>query len=403
MGSRLQAATTRGGSSKLSTAPKTTSGSVAAVSTSGPDITAVSTSGGGGGGGGGADFMLVLMQLVKAGSIVQKGEVVAEFDRQYMMNRLDDFRAGVLQQRLDMKNLVVNLDVVRESYRQAILAAKSNLEKADLDLKTTPVRSAIDAERLRLAREEADAKYKQTLDEAKYREISERSSIRMEELDFQQASLELKRAEANADRMLVKAPLGGLAVMQTIRRGTDIGQIQQGDQLYPGQFFMQVVDLKSMVVNASVNQVDVEKLRIGQKARVRFDAYPDLELPAHVYSIAAMGRPGGMRASYLREVPVRLKLDKPDPRVIPDLSVSVDVVIDSDTQAAAVAPLSSVFRDGAESKPYIFVRTATGFERREVELGLENYVAASIKSGLRPGEVIAAERPVENLPKAGVR
>jgi hypothetical protein len=61
-------------------------------------------SGGGGGGGGGAgqggsggsDFALVLLQVAKPGSHVKKGEVVAEFDRQYQLNRLDDYKATVL-------------------------------------------------------------------------------------------------------------------------------------------------------------------------------------------------------------------------------------------------------------------------------------------------------------------
>ena len=34
--------------------------------------------------------------------------------------------------------------------------------------------------------------------------------------------MELKRAEANADRMLIKAPINGLAVMQTMFRGTRV-------------------------------------------------------------------------------------------------------------------------------------------------------------------------------------
>jgi len=56
------------------------------------------------------------------------------------------------------------------------------------------------------------------------------------------SEIELRRAEANAGGMLVKAPLDGIAVMQTIFRGGDLGQIQQGDQLWPGMNFMTVVD-----------------------------------------------------------------------------------------------------------------------------------------------------------------
>src|SRR5277367_6590944 len=49
------------------------------------------------------DFSLVLRHAVKPGSQVEKGQVVAEFDRQYMLNRVDDYRAVVTQTEADLK------------------------------------------------------------------------------------------------------------------------------------------------------------------------------------------------------------------------------------------------------------------------------------------------------------
>src|SRR5947209_4546538 len=151
--------------------------------------------------------------------------------------------------------------------------------------------------------------------------------------------------------MLLKAPMDGIVVMQSIRRGMEFGQAQKGDQIYSGQMFMQIVDPASMVVNASVNQVDAELLRIGQKATVRLDAYPGLELPAHVYSIGAVPV-AGRRPNFMRQIPIRLKLDKVDPLVVPDLSASADVTLDSESQATLV-PLAAIFQDGPASKPFV--------------------------------------------------
>jgi multidrug efflux pump subunit AcrA (membrane-fusion protein) len=130
---------------------------------------------------------------------------------------------------------------------------------------------------------------------------------------------------------------------------------------------------------------------------VRFDAYPGLELPAHVVAIAAVTRTGGFRASYVKEIPVRLKLDQIDPRVIPDLSVSADVVLQSETAAVNV-PAGALFREG-DSKPFVFVREGTAeqpvWRRREVELGLASYITAAVRSGLKAGEIVALERPAD--------
>jgi multidrug efflux pump subunit AcrA (membrane-fusion protein) len=259
----------------------------------------------------------------------------------------------------------------------------------------------IDSERTKLAAEEAAAKYKQLLAEVKFVEAGYASQVRNAELELKQAQLELKRAETNADRMLVKAPIAGLVVMQTTLRGTELQQIQAGDQLFPGMRFMQIVDTSSMVVNATVNQVDADTLRVGAKATVRFDAFPGLELPAHVHAIGAMTRQGGFRASYVKDIPLILKLDKLDGRVIPDLSVSVDVELERGEQQATLVPIASVFEDAAGEGTYVFVQKGEGWERRPVQLGIADNLTVAVKSGIRAGEVVALDRPPEGIQKAG--
>jgi HlyD family secretion protein len=340
-----------------------------------------------------------LQVLAPNGSQVQKGDVVAEFDRQSMLNRLDDYRASVAQTEAVVRKKKAQLEVTRKAHEQKVFAAKGAVDKAALDLKTIPVRSAIDSEKYRLALEAAEAYYKQLVAETKFVEISEAATIRDAELELAQSKIELQRVENNVNRMVSKAPIQGLVVVQQTFRGGEFAQIQQGDQLFPGQSFMQIVDLRSMVVNATVNQVDVEKLRIGQKAHVHFDAYPDLDVPARVYSIGAMTKPGGFRSSFMKEIPVRLRLERIDPRVIPDLTVSADVVIEREDQANVV-PIEAVFQDAPEASRYVYVRGPGGWLRREVEPGLYNYTTVAIRSGLRPGEVVALSRP-QMAPKNG--
>ncbi len=342
-------------------------------------------------GGGGGDFTLILQHLVKPGSMVKKGEVVAEFDRQFMLQRLDDYESTMETARAQLAQQRANLDLARYTYKQNVEKAKAALEKARLDTRTLPVLSAIDAERVKLALEEAEAQYKQQLAQAKFVEEQERAQLKYAELEFKSLEIEYRRAETNSDRMLARANLDGMTVMQNIWRGGEMAQIQQGDQIYPGQFFMQVVDPNSMVINASVNQVDGEQVRIGMKARIRFDAYPGLEVPAHVVNVAAVPRSGGMRASFVREIPVRLKIDKMDPRIIPDLSCSVDVVLEEQNDTT-VAPLSGVFPDASTGKQVVYIKQGEAWIRREVETGLGNNLVVTVK-GLNPGEVIALDPP----------
>jgi multidrug efflux pump subunit AcrA (membrane-fusion protein) len=154
---------------------------------------------------------------------------------------------------------------------------------------------------------------------------------------------------------------------------------------------MQIVDPSSMIVNATVNQTDVERLRIGQKARVRFDAFPDLELPARVYAIGTVAKSSRFRADWVKEMAVALKLEKMDPRVIPDLSVSADVILQSE-EAPAVIPREAITQN-PQGQPYVWARVGSRWERRPIELGVMNNTMAAVRTGLREGEVIALEPP----------
>ncbi len=406
-------------SSRISTAPRSPSAGKSSArdnsavvddnmgSTSG-QLTGTGGGGGGGGGGsrgGGGDFSLLIQDVKSSGSPVKKGDKVAEFDRQYMMNRLDDYRASVVQAEMTFKKLQSNQKITRQSHDQQVLAAKNAMDKAELDMKTVPVLSAIESERLKLALEEARARHKQVASEEKYVIISEQAQTKASEIELEQAKIEYKRAEANADRMIAKAPMQGVVVVQSTFRGSEFGYFQQGDQVYPGQMFMQVVDPSSMVINASVNQADVDSLRIGMRAKIRFDAYPGLELPARLVMVGAIAKQGLARYAYKRDVPVRLRLEQMDARVIPDLSVSADVLI-SEEEAPAMVPMETIFdgvsvkdesagsgRDNGLMKAFVFVKSGEQWVRREVQVGIRGNTHAAIRAGLKPGEVVAADKP----------
>ena len=231
------AATSRLGSSSTAPAPATSTSTAPAAATS----TAMGPSGLGttsdelpptvGAGGASNDFLLVLQDVAPAGTMVRKGDQVAEFDRQYMLLRLDDYRASVFQSEAMLKSRKANLEISHKSHDQLVLAAKGALDKARLDLKTIPVLSDIDADKARLAFQQAEAKSQQLAQDPS--SASEQADTRNSELDLDEAKLELTRAEKNSDQMLAKAPIDGLVVMETTWRGGDFGQIQRGDQLWP--------------------------------------------------------------------------------------------------------------------------------------------------------------------------
>ena len=76
---------------------------------------------------------------------------------------------------------------------------------------------------------------------------------------------------------------------------------------------------------------------------MRFDAFPELVLPALVDPIGSLAK-GRLGSYYVREVPVFLELERTDPKVIPSLSASADVVLDRE-ETAEIIPHEAVFVD----------------------------------------------------------
>ena len=194
--------------------------------------------------------------------------------------------------------------------------------------------------------------------------------------------------------------MGGLVVVETIYRGNaQFGQVQNGDTVRPGTFFMRVVDLSKMVLSASVNQVDVQSVRIGQKCNVRLDAYPDLVLSGHVASIGALATAGGgsrfrrgSSGSFVKVVSVEIAIDDADQRVIPDLSGSADILFD-EQESALLVPRSAI--QTSDDDTTVFVRAGDQFVERPVKLGKMSGTTAIVLDGLSEGDEVALQRPPE--------
>lgn len=345
----------------------------------------------GGGGGGMGDFSLVLLKLETPGKRVKTGDVVAQFDPQFQAQRYDDYKDSVVQLENTIRKMRATLAATKEAHDQDVRTAKADWASALLDLKTADVRSRIDAEKFKLTAEEDEAKYKQLVAESALVDESQRAAIRSSELNRDQSRIELQRAENNVKLMTIKAPMDGIVVMQSIVRNGEFGQVREGDQVFAGMPFMQIVDSSSMVLNATVNQVDAERLRLGMKATVRLDAYPDARLPGTLVGIGAMSKTSTFRASYVGEIPVRIKIEAADARLIPDLTGSAEIVMGSVTETLLL-PRSAVFEEAGG--PYVFVQGPEGWTRKKVELGLSSFTQASIRSGLQKGDVIALQRPI---------
>jgi multidrug efflux pump subunit AcrA (membrane-fusion protein) len=127
------------------------------------------------------------------------------------------------------------------------------------------------------------------------------------------------------------------------------------------------------------------------KSKIRLDAYPDIEMPGTLIGIGALSKTSSFRASYVGEIPIRIKIERTDARVIPDLTGSAEIELNSESDTL-LAPREAVFQENGS--PVVFLQGSEGWIRKPVELGLVNFTTVAIHSGVKKGDVIALQRPM---------
>ena len=338
------------------------------------------------------DFQLVLTHLADSGSTVRQGDVVAVFDNVNMRIRLDDVGSERRDLESQIERLRANQHAARVAHEQNVRSAKANVETARLDLQTAPVRSSIQVSLFQLALEQAQATYRALQQQTEDFDSSQAAAMRGLELEAAATAVEEQRAAANLERMTVRAPISGLLIMQEVSRASEMAEVRAGDQLRPGQPYLQIVDTRSLVVEAAVNQADVMKLQTGARVYVHLDAYPDVEIPGRLRSVGPIARGASRRLNYVSEVPVKITLDRTDPVVLPRLTVNADVVLASESDVTII-PREAIFYDADGEQAHAYVQSDSGFEKRELELGIANNISAAVRSGVSEGDTVATEQP----------
>ncbi|MEO6042273.1 MAG: HlyD family secretion protein [Croceibacterium sp.] len=149
----------------------------------------------------------------------------------------------------------------------------------------------------------------------------------------QVAAAEARKAEAelNLRRTEVRAPMSG--------RVAQSGRLQVGQQAVTSLPMLTIVANGTSYVEANFKETDLNAMKVGQPAEVRFDAYKDRPLKGHVASIGAgtgavfsaipAQNATGNWVKVTQRVPVRIEFDQKSKRpLIAGLSAEVTVFTD---------------------------------------------------------------------------
>ena len=330
-----------------------------------------------------------IIALAEGGSFVKEGDVIAKLDAQSVFDHLDDVTAQVEQADLDLVRRRAIQAAEMEGLEQRLRAAKANLDKALLDERTAEVKPVVTQDLLHLAAMEARAIYEQTATEVPLTVERQLRDLNVAQIQRDRQARHRDRHRADLKRYEIRSPMNGLIVLSTLNRNGEARQMQVGEQLNPGQPILRVVDPGSMLLDGTINQAESEMFHLGQRASIRFDAYPNLRVRGRVRSVGAMAITSRRASNYIRRIPLTLSLDEQAAQVIPDLSASADVVVEQEETGLLVPREAIVVAAG---KVVVYVKQSTGdFAPREVQVGATSTTHAAILAGLSDGDEVAVQ------------
>lgn len=124
------------------------------------------------------------------------------------------------------------------------------------------------------------------------------------------------RAKAQLDRYEIRAPFDGVVVNKAAQPGEIISPVSAGGG-FTRTGVCTIVDMASLEIEVDVSEAYIARVSEGQRVEAVLDAYPDERLPARV--IATI--PAADRAK--ATVRVRIGFEKSDPRILPEMAISV--------------------------------------------------------------------------------
>jgi cobalt-zinc-cadmium efflux system membrane fusion protein len=198
--------------------------------------------------------------------------------------------------------------------------------------------------------------------------------------EVQRAQDRLKNLHISArqsdGRFALRSPVPGVVVERNVNPGMEV----RPDRDAP---LFVVSDIKKLTLIMAVFEVNLGKIRLGQKLSISVPAYPGELFPARVQYI------GQVLDENTRTVQVRCDLPNPDGRLLPGMYATITLESDPGDQAFVI-PLTAVFTEG--DADYVFIALDVNhYQQRPVEIGLRLKDKAVITQGLQPNELLVTE------------
>jgi len=333
---------------------------------------------------------LKIAKISEDGEEVEKGDTIMIFDP-------SEIKRAIVQAEQQ-------LEIARAEYEKLKSTQQSEIEDLEADLELAMISQEISKinfetsvyepeatkKEIQLKLESATIALNRAKEQIENKKIIHKEDLIQKALIIRQLTSTLADANTSMNNLFVVSPAKGIIIKELNWITNQKWAV--GDQPYSGSKIIELPDLTAMRAEVKINEVDVSKILPGQRVEIRPDAYSDSVYAAKVESVANLAQNKDFK-SKIKIFPVQISISGESEKLLPGLTVSCRIIVNEVPEVLFI-PLESLFRDQAIE--YVYLKSGSGFKRREIKTGAINTDFVIITEGLNEDELIALSDPFLN-------
>jgi len=331
-------------------------------------------------------WQMKITQLIPEGTIVKTGDFVAELDKSEIMNKIKEielsiqkYQSQILQSQLDS---TLNLSSARdemENLKFSLEEKKLLKEQSIYEPPAIQRQVEIDYERTKRAYDQAIANYSTKVKKAV-------ATLQIVGTDLSKEEQRMMQLLSALKEFTITAPADGMVIYAREWNGRSkvVGSTISAWE----PVVAKLPDLTSMESITYVNEVDIQKIKLGQSVQISLDAIPGKKFSGEVIKVANIGEQRSGSESKVFEV--KIKINEVDSTLLPAMTTSNEILVATQEDALFI-PLECLhFENG---KYYIYKRSNGEVVKQQVLIGLMNENEVIIEQGLTKDEEVMISFP----------
>ena len=335
-----------------------------------------------------------IQDLIPEGTVVDSGQWVATLDRSEADNSLKDILDNLEQKESEYMRTKLDTTMQLRELRDQLFNLSFAMEEAEITLEQSQyeppaaIRQAqIELEKAKRAYDQAEKNYGLKVQQA-------RAEMREAEINMARDQRSKEEMEAVMQKFDIYAPSSGMVIYKKDWSGQ---KRVAGSEINTWDLAVATLpDLSTMISMTYVNEIDISKLKKGQKVEVGVDAFPEKKYTGEVTEVANIGQQ--LPNTDAKVFEVKIELNERDTILRPSMTTS-NMVITQVLDSVLFIPLEAVHAN--DSLTFVFTRDG---KKQVVVLGESNENHIVVDMGLKKGQKLYLSMPEspDNFKYAGL-